>query len=82
MTTAIAEPVAEAKQWAMLSTPMMSAPGILRWAINGYRFKRDRKKLMNVIKCWEGPSDEIYHRLLMGEIEWTTDENNSVIFTA
>lgn len=79
MTTAIA---AEPKQWAMLSTSMMSAPGILRWAINGYRFKRDRKKLMNVIKSWEGPSDEIYHRLLMGEIEWTTDENNSVIFTA
>lgn len=80
MATATATP--ETKSYAMLSTPMMSAPGVLRWAINGYKFKRDRKRLLNVIKCWEGPSDEVYHRLLMGEIEWTVDENNSVIFTA
>ena len=79
MTTATAT---EPKQWALQSTSMVNAPGMLRWAINGYKFKRDRKVMLDVMKSWEGPSDEVYHRLLNGEIEWTVDENNSVIFTA
>lgn len=80
MTTETAT-VAEPKQWVMQSVPMMSAPGVLRWAINGYKFKRDRQKMLDVVKCWEGPSDEVYHRLLNGEIEWTVDEDNNVVFT-
>ena len=30
------------------SSPMIHTPGILRWAINGYAFKRDRKNILNV----------------------------------
>ena len=74
MATATATP--ETKTYTMLSAPMMNAPGVLRWAINGYKFKRDRAAMLRVVKCWEGPSDEVYHRLLMGEIEWREVDGN------
>ena len=49
MTTATAT---EPKQWALQSTSMVNAPGMLRWAINGYKFKRDRKVMLDVaMKC-------------------------------
>jgi hypothetical protein len=70
MTATTVEP----KQFVMMSVPMADAPSILRFAINGYKFKRDRKKMLNIVKSWEGPSDEVYRRLLNGEIEWTVDD--------
>ena len=30
------------------STPMLNTAGLLRWAMNGYKFKKDRKKLRRV----------------------------------
>jgi hypothetical protein len=69
------------KSWKLGSDDMVNAAGILRWAINGYAFKSDRKKIMNVMHTWSGPSDETYHRLLMGEIPYTVDEDGSVKFT-
>ena len=73
---------AEPKQYTMLSTKFASAPSILRFAINGYHFREDRKAMLNIVKSWEGPSDDIYRRLLKGEIEWAVDEDNNVVFTA
>lgn len=37
------------KQWRLGSSPMIHAPGIVAWAINGYAFKKDRAKLEAVI---------------------------------
>ena len=33
----------------LLSTEMCDTPSLLRWAINGYRFKQDRAKLRRVL---------------------------------
>ena len=30
------------------STPMLNTAGLLRWAMNGYKFKKDRKTLRRV----------------------------------
>lgn len=62
----------------------MHTPGILRWAMNGYRFKKDRAAMLRVFvegfPFADGPS--IFPRLLSGEIPWTEDEEGSVHFTA
>ena len=75
------ETATETKEYTMLSTPMISAVAILQWAISGYHFKKDRPKLLNVVQSWEGPSKDVYHRLLSGQIEWKEVDGN-VVFTA
>ena len=45
--------VKEPRTFRLASTNMVSAPGILRWAMNGHKFKRDRAKMRNVMKSWE-----------------------------
>ena len=69
------------KSYKLQSTAMVSAPGLLKWAINGYQFKKDRKNLLNVMKSWEGPTDEEWHRLLMQEVPYTVNDANEVEFT-
>lgn len=67
------------------SSPMINTPGILKWAQNGYHFKKDLKHLLNVfVTGWTGenaPTPEIFDRLLKGEIPHTI-EHDAVVFTA
>jgi hypothetical protein len=69
----------------LTSTEAVNTPGIVRWAINGYKFKSDRKRLLNVLMAY-APDDErekykkIFHRLLLGKIEWA-EQDGSVTFT-
>lgn len=63
------------------SDSMVNAAGILRWAMNGYKFKRDRKKMANVIAQTWNLKDEIAHGLLSGKIAHKT-EGEDVIFQA
>lgn len=35
-------------KYILASSPLIHTPGILRWAINGYHFKSDRKNILNV----------------------------------
>lgn len=63
------------------STPMLNTPGLLRWAINGYRFKRDRKVLRAVFtEGFQHPhlTDTVVDRLLKGELPYKV-ENESVV---
>ena len=77
-------------QYSLMSGPMICAPGILRWAMNGYHFKRDRKKLLNVfVQGWgqdeNSPSADVFDRLLKGEIPYTVEDDEyggSVVFKA
>lgn len=70
MSTTATEP----REVRLQSAPMINTPGVLRWAINGYKFKRDRKKLLRVfVEGYGGehaPPADIYDKLLKGEIEW------------
>ena len=44
------------KTYRLASSPMISAPGMVRWAINGARFENDRDTMANVIaKGWGLP---------------------------
>lgn len=71
--------MAKKKSYRLLSTSLICTPGILRWAQNGYKFKRDRKSLLNVFVQGYGqdknsPSADTFHRLLLGEITWTEEQ--------
>lgn len=68
------------KRYRLGSSPLVYAPGIIAWAINGYHFKRYRKKLRAVItETWKGVSDEAAHRLLSGNVKYTI-EGEAVVF--
>jgi len=64
------------------STPMLNTAGLLRWAINGYKFKKDRKRLRRVFtEGFTHPrlTDEVVDRLLKGELPHKIDGENVVI---
>ncbi len=64
------------------STPMLNTAGLLRWAMNGYKFKKDRKKLRRVFtQGFTHPrlTDEVVDRLLKGELPHKIEGENVVI---
>lgn len=66
--------------FALGSSPAVSAPGILKWAMNGYHFKRDRKNLVNVMKSgWDGLTDEQWHGVLSGKIAHVIEDETVLI---
>jgi hypothetical protein len=69
--------VAEKQEVRLSSNSLFHTPGVLRWAISGYKFKKDRKKLRNIfVEGFPHPRlsleewGEVIHRLLMGEISY------------
>jgi hypothetical protein len=60
----------ENKTFNLLSTSWINTPGVLRWAINGYKFKKDRRKLANVFIEGFGLDPELVHDLLSEKIPW------------
>ena len=64
------------------STPMLNTAGLLRWAMNGYKFKKDRKRLRRVFtEGFTHPrlTDEVVDRLLKGDLPHKIDGENVVI---
>ncbi len=64
------------------SAPMLNTAGLLRWAMNGYKFKKDRKKLRRVfVEGFPHPrlTDEVVDKLLSGELPHRIDGENVVI---
>lgn len=67
--------------YRLTSSPMISAPGVVRWAINGYAFKRDRKVMIQVIvDGWHVP-EAAAKALLSKRVPYTV-EGDAVVFTA
>lgn len=66
--------------WSLASASFVSAPGILKWAMNGWRFKKDRPKILNVMRSWEGPTDDEWANLLSGKTTYEVDASENVIF--
>ena len=52
----------------LLSDAMVSAPGMLRWAMNGYRFREDRSAMIRVMQCWPGLTRREWQGVLSGVI--------------
>ena len=64
------------------STPMLNTAGLLRWAMNGYKFKRDRKKLRRVfVEGFPHPrlTNDVVDKLLSGELPHKIAGENVVI---
>ena len=60
---------------------MCSAPGIIRWAINGYKFKEDREKILNVVLAWDIP-EHVAKELLSEKVPYTVEDETVVIEVA
>lgn len=70
------------KTYRLASTEMISAPGMIRWAINGYAFKRDRAIMAKIItEGWPGLTKEATKALLSKSVPFTVEEE-TVVFTA
>lgn len=71
--------MATTRKVTLESGPMVNTPGLLRWAMNGYHFPRDRKVLRRVFVDGFGLPDNIVHRLLLGTLAHTV-EGDTVCF--
>ena len=62
------------------SSGLMHAPGIIRWAINGYRTGEARKMVALVCSGWNLPRGPVV-ALLSGKAAWE-EKDGAVVFTA
>lgn len=60
----------------LLSTDMCYTPSLLRWAIEGYKFKRDRPKFRRVLTAGFGLTAKCADDLLSGRVPFTVDEGH------
>lgn len=64
----------------LLSSPMVNAAGVLTWAINGYRFERDRQQLKySMMATWDGITLKEWDEILTGKIPHKLDGENVII---
>lgn len=68
------------KTYRLLSSPLVHTPGIIAWAINGAKFKKDRKRLIELVATSYSLPRPIAESLLTEKIKYTVD-NETVIFT-
>jgi hypothetical protein len=69
------------KTYRLGSNEAVSAPGMVRWAINGAAFEKDRDYLIGVITSgWAVPRDAV-EKLLLKQVPYTLD-GETVVFTA
>ena len=69
------------KRYNLTSTPMIFTPGIVRWGINGYRFKKDRAAILKVFVEGYNLPDVHADTLLSGRVPHVVnDENGTVSF--
>jgi hypothetical protein len=68
------------RTFRLASTEMVHAPGLLRWAMNGAKFKKDRPKMRNVMKSWPTDlTDKEWDGVLLGTIPHTIEGDVVVI---
>jgi hypothetical protein len=68
------------KQYRLGSAEMVYAPGLIKWAINGAHFEKDRPLLINVItQTWGVPVDAA-KALLLQQVPYSI-EDETVVFT-
>jgi hypothetical protein len=68
------------KTYRLGSGPMVHAPGLIAWAINGAFFKADRPAMVNIVsQTWRVPEDAAL-KLLTKQVPFTI-ENDAVVFT-
>jgi hypothetical protein len=68
------------KQYRLGSTDAVSAPGMVRWAINGAHFEKDRPAMVNVIANTWGLPQDAATALLLQQVPYTI-EDEAVVFS-
>lgn len=61
------------------SSPLIFAPGIVAWAVNGYKFPKDRKSVANVIQQTWNLTENCAKALLSGTVSHRVD-GDAVVF--
>lgn len=69
------------KTYRLGSSPMIHAPGVIAWAINGYAFKRDRANMIEIIVTGWGIPEPAARALLSKQVPHTI-EGDAIVFTA
>lgn len=66
--------------YRLKSSPAASAPGLIRWAINGYAFPEDQKILLNIV-CVAFPSipAEAIEQLLSKAVPFSVEEETETL---
>ena len=67
------------KRYRLGSNEFVSAPGVIKFAIAGYRWEKDRPQMRAIVCTWGVPEDAAT-ALLSGEIPYTV-EGEVVVFT-
>lgn len=68
----------ETIKYSLESSSMIHAPGIIAWAINGYKFNEDRDNILNVVLAWDIP-EHVAKDLLSEKIPYTVEDESVVI---
>lgn len=68
------------KQYRLGSAEMVSAPGMVKWAINGAKFEKDRPAMIDVIAATWSVPPEAAMALVMEQVPYTV-ENETVVFS-
>jgi hypothetical protein len=68
------------KQYRLGSAEMISAPGLIKWAINGAHFKKDRPAMVNVVASTWGVPKDAAKALLLQQVPYTI-EGETVVFS-
>jgi len=64
------------------SSQLVYAPGLIKWAMNGYRFERDRERMIDVVRtAYTGLPKPAVAALLSGTVPHAV-EADAVVFTA
>lgn len=70
---------AEAVTYRLASAEFVSAPGLIRWAINGAKFEKDRAQMIDVVaQTWSVPPDAA-EALLTEQVPFSI-EGETVVF--
>jgi|LakMenEpi03Aug12_release.lakeMendotaPanAssembly.Ray.scaffolds.fasta_scaffold703396_2 hypothetical protein len=64
-------------KFTLQSNPMVHTPGLLKWAMDGYRSRKGRKNLREVFKSYN-LSDKCVNDLLSGKIPYEVIEETVV----
>jgi hypothetical protein len=72
--------LSDKKQYRLGSAEMISAPGLIKWAINGAHFESDRPAMVNVVANTWGVPQDAATALLLQQVPYTI-EDETVVFT-
>lgn len=67
-------------EYRLGSSGLINAPGMVRWAINGAKFKRDRATMANIIAQGWGVPEDAAMALVTEKVSHTV-EGETVSFT-